>query len=351
MKPVIICGGIGSKMWPMSRTALPKHFLPLLNGKSLFQINYEALRKKFDAKDIFLHTNETQAKIAKLQEPEIIDENIFVEPEMRNQGPATGFAAAMLASKFPEETFMLVQSDDYRKPDEEFLKMIDVIDDLAKTSGKYITGGLKPESIVKGVDYLIKGDLVESKDGVNVYKVAGYIDRTEEDKIQQYMGTDKLLLHANHTTMKVTGLLDMYAKYRPDWSEPLKAIMNGADIATEYTKMPKGAIEEITRQVYESDGALVAELPFEWIDFGTWESVANYLQKEESYQSDIDTVEIDSTQNFVYKKDKKFVALIGVSDLIVVDTGDALLITKKDQTGKVGQVFDGLRANGRTDLV
>lgn len=351
MKPVIICGGIGSKMWPMSRAALPKHFLPLLNGKSLFQINYEALRKKFEAKDIFLQTNEAQAKIAKIQEPEIMDENIFVEPEMRNQGPATGFAAAMLASKFPEETFILVQADVYRKPDENFIKMIEVLDGLALTSGKYITGGLKPETIVKGVDYLIKGDLVESKDGVNVYKVAGYIDRTEEAKIQEYLGTDKLLLHANHTTMKATDLLNMYAKYRPDWSEPLKAIMNGADKATEYAKMPKGAIEEITRQVYDTDGALVVELPFEWIDFGTWESVASYLQKQESYQSDIDTVEIDSTQNFIYKKDKKFVALIGVTDLIVVDTGDALLITKKDQTGKVGQVFDKLKADGRTDLI
>lgn len=351
MKPVIICGGIGSKMWPMSRGAMPKHFLPMLDGKSLFQLNYEALRKKFEAKDIFLQTNEAQAKIAKQQEPEIMDENIFVEPEMRNQGPATGFAAAMLASKFPEETFILVQSDVYRKPDENFLKMIEVVDGLAQNGGKYITGGLKPETIVKGVDYLIKGDLVESKDGVNVYKVAGYIDRSEETRIQEYMGTDKLLLHANHTTMKATDLLNMYAKYRPDWSEPLKAIMNGADKATEYAKMPKGAIEEITRQVYETDGALVVECPFEWIDFGTWESVASYLQKQKSYQSDINTMEIDSTQNFVYKKDKKFVALIGVSDLIVVDTGDALLITKKDQTGKVGQVFDGLRANGRTDLV
>ncbi|MDD5464383.1 MAG: sugar phosphate nucleotidyltransferase [Candidatus Moranbacteria bacterium] len=351
MKPVIICGGVGSKMWPMSRGATPKHFLPLLNGKSLFQINYEVLRKKFSAQDIFLQTNELQAKIAKAQEPEIPDENIFVEPEMRNQGPATGFAAAMLAQKFPDETFILVQADVFRKPDDNFLKMIEVIDGLARSSGKYITGGFKPETIVKGVDYLIKGDLVESRDGVNVYKVAGYIDRSEEAKIQQYLGTDKLLLHANHTTMKVTDLINMYAKYRPDWSEPLKAIMAGADKVSEYAKMPKGAIEEITRQVYESDGALVVELPFEWIDFGTWESVANYLEKENLYQSDMDTVEIDSVKNFVYKKDKKFVALVGVENLVVVDTGDALLITKRDQTGKVGQVFDKLKTDGRTELV
>src|SRR5690606_26711850 len=106
MKTVIICGGIGSKMWPMSRITMPKHFLPFINGKSLFQLNYEALRKKFVSEEIFLQTNEVQAKIAKNLIPEIIDENIFVEPEMRNQGPATGFAAAQLIKRgFGDEPF------------------------------------------------------------------------------------------------------------------------------------------------------------------------------------------------------------------------------------------------------
>jgi len=78
MKPVIMCGGIGTKMWPLSRQKMPKQFLPLINGKSIFQLNWEALRKKFEASDIYLQTNEYQAKIAKEQVPEIINENIFI---------------------------------------------------------------------------------------------------------------------------------------------------------------------------------------------------------------------------------------------------------------------------------
>ena len=97
MKAVIICGGIGSKMWPMSRSSMPKHFLPLIGNKSLFELNYEALRKKFGPEEIFLQTNEVQAKIAKSLKPEIPEENIFAEPEMRNQGPATGSAAPLSA--------------------------------------------------------------------------------------------------------------------------------------------------------------------------------------------------------------------------------------------------------------
>ena len=351
MKPVIICGGIGSKMWPMSRSSMPKHFLPLIGDKSLFQLNYETLRKNFSPKEIFLQTNEVQAQIAKKQEPEIADENIFVEPEMRNQGPATGFAAAQLIKRgLGDEPFILVQADDLREPAEKFLDMIVEIEKMASSGDKYITGGFMPKSIVGGVDYLVKGNLITEENGVKLFEVADYIDRTEEEKIKQFLGTDKLLLHTNHTTMTPNNLLKMYQNYKPEWYQPLVEISKGGDVPTEYAKMPKGAIEEVTKQVYKNGGAVVAQLPFNWVDFGTWESVANYMDDKSMYNPE-GVYEIDCQDNFVYKKVKKYVALIGVEDLIVVDTGDALLIAKKDQTGKVGQVVDVLKTQERTDLL
>jgi mannose-1-phosphate guanylyltransferase len=351
MKIVIICGGIGSKMWPMSRSTMPKHFLPLINGKSLFQLNYEALIKKFETEEIFLQTNDVQAKIAKSLIPEIVDENIFIEPEMRNQGPATGFAAAQLIKRgFGDEPFILVQADVLREPDEKFLDMIGELEKLGKNSSKYITGGFTPKSIVRGVDYLVKGKLVSEENGVKIFEVADYIDRSEEEKIKQYLGTDKLLLHANHTSMTPNNLLKMYQKYKVEWYEPLVSISNDGDVVTEYGKMPKAGIEEVTKLVYQNNEALVVELPFNWVDFGTWESLANYMKEKGMYKPE-GLLEIDSNNNFVYKKDKKYIAVIGVEDLVVVDTGDALLITKKDQTGKVGQVVDKLKEENKAELL
>jgi mannose-1-phosphate guanylyltransferase len=92
------------------------------------------------------------------------------------------------------------------------------------------------------------------------------------------------------------------------------------------------------------------ELPFDWVDFGTWESVANYM-KEKSMYSPEDVMEIDSNNNFIYRKNKKYIALIGMEDVIVVDTGDALLITKKEQTGKVGQIVDKLKEENKIELL
>jgi mannose-1-phosphate guanylyltransferase len=337
MKPVIICGGVGTKMWPASRQKSPKQFLPLINNKSLFELNWETLRKEFRPEEIFLQTNEEQAEIAKGLVPEIVEENIFIEPEMRNQGPATGFAAAQLIKRgFGDEPFILVQADVLREPGEKFLEMINQMDVLARKTDRYITGGFKPESIVRGVDYLVKGEQISSDGGVNIYEVADYVDRTEEEKIKQYLGTDKLLLHANHTAMTPNNLMKMYQKYKAEWYEPLQNIIKGADTAMEYTKMPKGGIEEVTKAVYKDGGAMVVELPFKWIDFGTWESVVNYLGA-------------DANGNFV--KTNKYTEIIGLNDVVVVETEDALLVCKKDQSGKVGEVVEKLRAENKTELL
>ena len=197
---------------------------------------------------------------------------------------------------------------------------------------------------------MVKGNLISEENGVKIFEVADYIDRTEEEKIKQYLGTDKLLLHANHTTMTPNGLLEMYKKYKPEWYQPLVEIANGGDIVLEYGKMPKGAIEEVTKIVYQNNEALVVELPFTWVDFGTWESVANYMKEKEMYNAE-DIFEVEASNNFVYRKNKKYVALIGVENLVVVDTPDGLLITRKDLTGKVGQVVDKLKEESRSELV
>lgn len=337
MKPVIICGGVGTKMWPQSRQKSPKQFLPLIRGKSLFELNWEALRAKFTPEEIFLQTNEEQAKIAKKLVPEVVEENIFIEPEMRNHGPATGFAAAQLIKRgFGDEPFILVQADVLREPKEKFLEMVNQMDSLARKSDKYITGGFKPETIIRGVDYLVKGELVSNEGGVNIYEVADYIDRTEEEKIKEYLGSDKLLLHANHTAMTPNNLLKMYQKYKPEWYGPSMAIAQNGEISVEYAKMPKGGIEEATIPVYKNKGALVVELPFNWVDFGTWESVANYLGS-------------DKEGNFI--KTNKYTAIIGLTDIVVIETDDALLVCKKDQSGRVGEVVEKLKTENKTELL
>lgn len=341
MKPVMICGGFGTKLWPISREHKPKHFLPLINGKSLFQINYEGLRTHFAPEDIYISTNEDQHELAKAQVSEIPEENFILEPEMRNQGPATGLIAAFLYKKgLVDEPFMLVQVDDIREPVEEFIRMMLDCDEVARRENKYITGGMATSDPVMGVDYLIKGERVSDENSVGIYKVAKFVWRSSKEETEELIKQQGVLIHTNHTCMTPRNLLEMLKKYKNEWYEPLMNYVNGSDLKDEYSKLPPGPLEDITQQVHQNGESLVVEHPFKWYDIGTYESLSKYLILKGLYQVGDNVVDLNGTSNFVKLDDaNKIVALVGVDNLIIVDTGDALLVCDKKQTAHVGEAL------------
>ncbi len=349
MKPVLICGGVGTKMWPASRQSMPKHFLPLIGNKSLFEINYELLRQKFDPGEIYVSTTESQYKLAKKAVAEIPDENYFLEPEMRNTGPAIGFVAAKLYKKFKDEPFVIVQTDILREPGDKFLEILDFFERLVLENNKWVTGAIKPPFLMRGVDYMVSGD--EISDGV--WQLSDWLQRDREEEIKKAMDENRAWLHANHYCWTPRLWLESYMRYKPEWAEPLMEIANGGDERKIYPEIVKGPTEDWTVLSVPRGEGIMMELPFNWMDFGTWESLAKYLGKDPSSQGydEVNVHEIDSKDNFYRVPSGKFVATIGVENLVVVDTGDALLICRKDQSGRVGEVVDYLKEKNRSELL
>lgn len=345
MIPVIISGGWGTKLWPVSRQYQPKQFINLIGEKSLFQLNYEALRTKFEPEEIYVSTNEDQAQLAKEQAPQIPSENYILEPEMRNQGPATGLIAAELYKKgFADEPFMIVQVDVLREPVEEFIKMMMDCDSLARKENKYITGGFRPDSPIMGVDYLVKGKRVSAEEKVGIYEVDKFVWRGSREQTEEFIRQDTALVHANHTCMTPRNFLSMLKKYKPEWHGPLMGIVEGKNVSEEYVKMPPGPIEDVTQEVYKNGEALIVELPFTWVDFGTYESLSKYMREKGLYEVPENLIEHESQNNFVRLDDpNKVVCTVGVKDLIIVDTGDVILICHKEATGEVKKVLNKVK--------
>ncbi|OGM04163.1 hypothetical protein A2715_05185 [Candidatus Woesebacteria bacterium RIFCSPHIGHO2_01_FULL_39_32] len=341
MIPVIICGGFGTKLWPVSREHKPKHFIPLVGDKSLFQLNYEALRSHFKPEEIYVSTNEDQVELAKKQVEDISVENYILEPEMRNQGPATGLIAAFLYKKgLKDEPFMIVQVDDLREPVENFIKMMLDCDTVARRESKYITGGMSTDFPVMGVDYLIKGEKISNEGSVGIYKVEKFVWRSTKEQTEELIKQKGVLIHTNHTCMTPQNMLNMLQKYKPEWYEPLMNYVNGSELKNEYVKMPAGPIEDVTQQVHADGESLVVELPFTWFDIGTFETLHEYLKQKGLYKISDNIVDLNGKDNFVKLDDaNKVVALVGVDNLIVVDTGDALLICDKRRTGEVKEAL------------
>ena len=307
----------------------------------MFQINHEALRTQFKPEEIYVSTNEDQVDLARKQVKEIPAENFILEPEMRNQGPATGLIAAFLYKKgFVDEPFMLVQVDDIREPVENFIKMMLDCDTIARRENKYITGGISTDYPVMGVDYLIKGEKVSDEGSVGIYKIDKFVWRSTKEQTEELIKHKGALIHANHTCMTPRNMLNLLQKYKPEWHEPLMNYVSGADLKSEYTKMPPGPIEDVTQQVHAAGESLVVELPFKWFDIGTFETLHEYLKLKGLYNVTENIVDLNGKDNFIRLDDSnKVVALVGVDNMIIVDTGDALLICDKKHTGKVNEAL------------
>ncbi len=345
MIPVMICGGFGTKMWPLSREHKPKHFLPLIGDKSLYQINYEGLRTYFKPEEIYVSTNEDQFELAKRNSPEIPEENFILEPEMRNQGPATGLIAAFLYKKgLKDEPFMIVQADVVREPVEKFIQMMLDCGKIAKKENKYITGGKTTDFPVMGVDYLIKGEKISDEGSVGIFRIKEFIWRSTKEQTLQIIKKEGVLVHTNHTCMTPANLLKMIEKYKIEWYGPLMKYVQGSDLKSEYQKMPPGPLEDITQEVHKNGESLVVELPFEWSDFGTFDNLFEYLNKKNMYGNGENIIDLTGNNNFVRLDDaNKVVGLIGVDNLVVVDTGDALLISDRSQSSKVKDVLEEVK--------
>ena len=332
MKPVIICGGVGTKMWPLSSPEMPKQFLPLISEKSLFQITYEQLLEKYKPEEIFVSTNITQKELIAHIAPEIPQHNYILETEMRNTGPAIGLIAAMLYRLDPDEPFVICQSDVLRQPTEAFLQMILDFESLTKKTGKWVTPGFKPEFAMTGVDYMISGNKVDG-----AMELAEWLMGTDKESIEGYVKNGQAWLHANHYCWTPKKWLESYQKFKPEWATPLWKIAKGGDEKTIYPTIPAGRTEDWTKLSVAAGEGMMVELPFKWWDFGTWESVSVYTGDENKNK-----IEIEAKNNYVRSMENKPVAVIGLSDIIVIDGPKGLLVCKKSESGRVGEVVKKL---------
>ncbi len=357
MKFIVTAGGQGKKLWPYSRSAFPKQFQPLIDGKSLLQINIEVLLKSYSTKDIFISTKRKYADIVYEQCPQLDKSNFIIEPDIaKNRGPAEGLAFLHLDMKYPDEPFMIVQADDLRIPDTEFINTIKIMENIVKKDKKYITGGIKTENPVMGNDLIEIGDRVEGISGngdIEVYKITSFLGRSSDYyKTKEILLSKRAVLHCNHGCWYTGLMLDAYKKYRPDWYESLMKIKkclekgnSDREIEEIYSSMEKGPTEEVTKNIlYDS---YVVILPFKWVDIGTWTSYYEYFSKDGEVYSDGKLISINSKNCLIKVSDRnKLVVIQGLDDLMVIDSGDSLLIMPKKDSGKVNDIVDEIESKG-----
>ena len=332
----IMAGGIGSRFWPMSRTAYPKQFLDVLNtGKTLIQWTYDRYTKFIPAENIFIVTSEEYVEIVKNQLPDLPVQNILAEPSKKNTAPCIAYISFKLAQIDPRATFIVAPSDHLILEQENFQKIVEKALDFVANINALATLGIKPTNPNTGYGY-IQYEGLEVSNGV--YKVKTFTEKPTHEIAESFLASGDFLWNAGIFAWRASTILKAFEKYQPEMFE-----LFDQEKANFNTENEKQAIEKIYPQctnisidiaiMEKADNVYVLPSAFGWSDLGTWNSAYENMEKDyfgNAVASD-NVIVIDATKCMINAPKNKLVVVQGIDDFIIVDTKDVLLICSKEK--------------------
>jgi mannose-1-phosphate guanylyltransferase len=332
----IMAGGIGSRFWPMSRTAYPKQFLDVLNtGKTLIQWTYERYTQFIPAENIYIVTSEEYVSIVEKQLPNLPKENILAEPSKKNTAPCIAYISFKLAQKDPQATFVVAPSDHLILEQENFQKIVEQSLDFVSNIKALATLGIMPTNPNTGYGYIQYEGLEVSK---GVYKVKTFTEKPTVEIAASFLASGDFLWNAGIFAWKASTIIAAFEKYQPEMFELFdgeKANFNTASEKQSIQKIyPQCVNISIDIAIMEkADNVYVIPASFGWSDLGTWNSAYEAMEKDyfaNAVASD-NVIVIDATKCMINAPKDKLVVVQGLDDFIVVDTKDVLLICSKEK--------------------
>ncbi len=349
MKIIIFCGGYGTRMWPTSTKSYPKQFRQIVKGRSFFQRTLERYTKAFDAKDIMVSTESKYKQYILDQAPEISPENILLEPERRDSLGAIGLVAALVEKRYPREVMFFSWSDHFIGKVDEFIKAIKAATEYTQRTGVSVSLNEKPTypSIHNG--WVEFGKQVGQEGDFPVFEIIKHIEKPDEPTAKKLFKAGNFLIHTGYATWRSDLMLSYFKDYAPAVYSGLVKIMDawGTDnyentLKEEYAKFEKVSIDYGLFEKLPSDLRLTMATQTDWEDAGTWELFYKAMlepNQENVTEGEVKTKFIDSSGNLVIGEGEKMIALVGLKNVVVVDTHGALLICDLSQTAKVKDLF------------
>lgn len=352
---VIMAGGSGTRLWPVSRQKHPKHTLPLLGVQTLFQTTVERLNGLVSQDHILVVTTKEQVDELRKQVTYIPEDNFLIEPEPRGTASVVGLAATVLHKRDPEAMMAVLPSDHFIRHRDLFHLILRVAIDVAKED-YLVTLGITPSSPATGYGYIQRGDPLPEDFNYPVYQVRRFTEKPTENQAREMVSSGDHSWNSGMFVWRVARILDEISNQMPNLASALKAIdtaWGSKDQSSVLEEIwPDLPIETIDYGIMEN-AKEVAVLPASglgWSDVGSWDSLFDVLPSD--WDGNIvfsgHHFGFDTRGSLIYgNNDDKLVVTIGVDDLIIVDSKDVLLVCSKDQAQRVRQVVDNLKNSDR----
>ena len=334
MTNIILCGGSGTRLWPISRTLMPKQFVKLFNDKSLFQLTVERNSKVCDSQFVVSNAEQYFLALGQLEELHKAHNRYLLEPVGKNTAPA--IALACMALDY-DEVVLVTPSDHLIKDEVAYKKALTQAQELAEQNN-LVTFGITPKFAEIGFGYI-------EAEGFNV---KAFHEKPDKETAQKYVDAGNYYWNSGMFCFKAGAFLEELKKYSPKiYDSSLLALQNSKDenlIRIKHEDMINIPEDSIDYAVMEkSDRVKVVPSDIDWSDVGSFDALYEELPKDENNNTvNYKHIAIDSKNNLVHSEDK-YIATIDVEDLIIVDTGDALLVSKKGSSQKVKQVVAQLK--------
>jgi mannose-1-phosphate guanylyltransferase len=356
LQAVIMAGGSGTRFWPLSRGNRPKQFLPITGDKTMLEETVERLLPLIPYKNILTVSNAGQAKFIKRLLPRIPAPNILVEPQGKNTAASLILATAHIYLKGPETVVAALCADHLITEKKTFLKKLEAAAEAASKNDAIVTFGIPPTCPATGYGYIHFSRRNSSKiRGESFYQVREFKEKPDYRKAKRYLAAGGHYWNSGMFIWRGSVFAEKLDKYAPSffpyWQRIIKALKkkNKAEIAAVFREIPSTSVDYALME--KADGVLMNEGKFGWSDVGAWSSLTDVWPKDKDRNALRGEGILLDSQNCLLYSPRKLTALIGLKDVIVVDTKDALLICHKNSDQKVKDVLEALRKKGRKEYL
>ncbi len=356
---VIMAGGVGSRFWPRSREKNPKQLLEIVGDSTMIQNTVRRLSGFVEEKNIFVVTNKLQRNAIAKQLPNIPGENIIVEPMGRNTAPCIGLAALFIERLDPGGIMVVLPADHIIGNVEEFLRVLKVSSEVAQATSGLVTIGIHPTHPETGYGYIQVKDKTEESTPVNrdgVFEVKTFAEKPNYATALKFLESGDFYWNSGMFIWRTDVILGEIQRSLPELYTQLRNLqpsigtsMFDHNLETMYGLIRGISIDygvmEKARKVYAVKG------DFGWNDLGSWDEVARISPKDEQGNFAFGKViSVNSRNTYIHTSDK-LVAAVGVDDLIIINTPDAILVCRKGESQNVKEVVDYLRRKQMNDYL
>ncbi len=353
---VVMAGGTGKRLWPLSRRNRPKQVLKLFDGQTLLQQCLRRLSPVFDAENIIVLTNADYADLIREDAAELPFDNVIAEPVVRDTAGAIGLAAAILSKRDPQATMAVVTADQLIEPADVFRQAIkDALAFVDKNPDGLVTFGIQPTFPSTELGY-IKCTAPRKCSGCEseIYSVQAFVEKPDEKTAKRYVDTGRYFWNSGMFVWKVQTILTNLERFLPEATEPLMRIRSAWDgpdrqsiLEQWFPKLPKISIDYAVME--KAKGVYAIRLDCRWLDVGCFAALADCLSLDENNNVIVAGASelLDCKNNIIVTEDKgHFIAAVGAKDMVVAHTPDVTLVCHVDHAHRLKELLELIERHG-----